>query len=231
MIIAFPTLTTEPVVLTRDYTVRSTRSENLGNDDNLTGMLRIGGPVAVPIDSSHVASDPDLATFIAREEGQWVYQLVHLAVGFEHSRQLPHLESATVQFQLSSEDSAPPTAWSMAPLRAMDTEEVTTSVRLSPQLKLLGAEASVGTAERSFTRDRGRVFLEALGELQSNPKWEFRRTRERELRGSYRLALVLRSVAGAASSIAVVVSADVTGGSILRRYHAAIRPLTVVTRL
>ncbi len=231
MDVTLPELTAEAIVLRQDPRTRGLGDGSPAWSENLTGKLRIGGPVAVPVTPAYVASSPDLAAFVAGEAGRYVYQIVHLAVGFEQDSQPPRLESVTIQLRLSSHDCAPPIAWSMIPICVMDTEEVTTAVRLSPQLKLLGVEASAGSAERSNTHERGRVFLEALGELQVDPKWEFRRTRSRELRGSYRLVLVLRCTAGAASSVEVSVCAEGMRGSILRRYRETIRSVVVSTQL
>lgn len=231
MKVDFPELPAEAIVLMPDSRTRGPRSEDPAWSERLAAKLRIGGPVGVPVTREYVASSPDLVAFVAGEAGRHVYHLVHLAVGFEPDSQLPPLESVNVQLKLSAGSGAPPVAWSMLPACVADTEEATTDVRLSPQLKFFGVEATVGSAGRSSSRDRRRIFLEAFGELQDDPKWEFHRTRSRELRGSYRLVLVARCPVGRPSTVEVSVHAEAVSGSILRRYRYAASPTVISARL
>ncbi len=185
----------------------------------LTGRVALGGPMAVPLRAEDVTDDPDLRTFIEREAAHSAYHLVHLSVSFAPTPETPRLEDARVGLALSSPEALQqPVAWSMAPRLLADTTEVTTSVRLAPQVKLaMLGEVSVGELERGTKRGRREVTVEAVGEMRSDPAWHLYRTASTPLRGTHRLVLVVRAARGAATRMSV--SVDVTTrGRFLRRF-------------
>ncbi|MGH3937573.1 MAG: hypothetical protein ACRDTG_02910 [Pseudonocardiaceae bacterium] len=153
--------------------------------------------------------------------------------GLEPEPVTPRLEKAEVRLTLTSVGGAvAPIAWSMTPMRITHSSELTTTVQLGPQLALFGVEASLGSVERGRTEQRQEVYLEGLNALRSDPAWELRRTSTMELRGSHRLAMVVRTERGATTTIGGCVHAAVRGGSFLRREHSDLpRPLTVSAQL
>jgi hypothetical protein len=200
---------------------------------SLGGRVTLGGPIAVPLRALDVADDPDLRAFVEQEAAHSEYHLIHLSLGFEPTPVTPRLRSAGVALAMSSPTTAQqPIAWSMAPRIVDDTAEVSTSVQFAPQLKLsMLGEVSVGQAQRGTTRRQGRVFLEALREMQSDPAWHLYRTPSMSLRGVHRLVLVVRAAVGATTEISVTVEAK-TQGRFLRRFgHTLPDPLRITERL
>ncbi len=198
---------------------RGDRGAEGGSLPPLQGRVSIGGPLALPITDDLVAGDPQARAFLAKEGEQASFHLVHLSVTFEDDA-LPRLDWATVELALSSTSPVVrPVAWSMMPHRVTETHELQRSVTLGPQLKFMGVEARAGEVSVAVREQRSKVFLEALRELQSVPKWRFTRTPNMRLRGAHRLVMVIRAGRDAATGVTTTVQAA-TKGNLLRRYAA-----------
>jgi hypothetical protein len=199
--VELPELPERPVALALEERALRGDRGNQGTNPEVTleGRVSVGGPVAVPVTPGYVADDRDLRAFVEQEARKARYHLVHFAMTFEPRRSGDSaLETASIEMVLSSHDSAvDPIAWSMLPLRVLDPFQVTQSVKLGPQLKLLGVEAAAGSVERSRTQQHADVFLEGLRELRADPAWQFERTKSFSLTGSHRLTMVVRAGRGA----------------------------------
>jgi hypothetical protein len=194
----------------------------------LGGRLWLCGPVAAPVSATFVEEDSALQAFVEAESGVSVYYLVHLAITAVWEPNQPRFERLSVALRLVSPNSVA-VVWSMAPTRVTDPSQLETSFRLGPQVKLFGFEADVGSVNRGRTSSKSQIFLEALGELCSELAWEFHRTRDMEIRGSHRLALVVRAPAGVETRLEGSVSATVVSGSRPWREHADMSELLTLS--
>lgn len=211
------------------------RGERGGSDGPvppLQGRISIGGPLAMPVTAGLLAGDPQAQAFFAIESARASFHLVHLSVTFEDGPPPPALEWATVELALSNASSAvQPVAWSMMPHRVTDTHELQRSFTLGPQLKFLGVEAKAGEVSMAAKEQRTKVFLEALRDLQSVPKWRFTRTSNMPLRGAHRLIMVIRAERDSMTGVSTTVRAA-TRGNLLRRYATELPdPLTLASVL
>ncbi|MFC0599240.1 hypothetical protein [Streptomyces palmae] len=209
----------------------------------LTGRLRFGGPLALPVTGGLVDGDPELADFLAQHADAAEHHLVHLTLSCAQDTAGPALHTVNVDLTLTAEHPAAaatappvprapsgaapaPVAWSMAPQRLDGGTEHAGggagTVRLGPRLSLVDGHAA----------PRARVCLEALRELRSEPGWEIRRTEDRPIGGTYRLALVVRAPRGALCRVHVEVGASVRNGRQRHRYRQRIPgPLDLGGRL
>ncbi len=212
-----------PVLREQELTLESeepTRGER-GNGSSilpLAGRITLGGPYAVPVTPDYVADDPDLRTFVKTEAAHRVYHVVHMSVSFAAEPARPRLYRTAIELRLSGATTPAPVAWSMSPLRVTDSVQVERSFRLGPELKLHDADMSVGEVEQKASWQRTEVFLQAQRVLQSDPAWEFTRTKTMSLYGSYRLIMVVRAGRDETTSIGGTVRAA-TRGNLLRRYR------------
>lgn len=186
--------------------VRVTKGGDAPVAGPLPGRLLLGRPVRVRLTAER-ARDPALQTFIEGHAGRHDFTLVHLGCTFRPAEDEPFAR-ASLQVRLSrangSDGGSEPIAWSMWPLRESEVLDDSTTTEI-------GAEAKVFTAkvQRTVAVKRRDVWLEALGELRSDPGWEFTRTPRIPISGSYRLILVVMSDAGAAFGGQVDVTASV----------------------
>lgn len=192
----------------------------------LAGRVAVGGPVAAKVSKAMVDADPALAAFVESQEATSRYMLLHLAVTFQSTDDDPPLESASVEFKLTSESGALPIAWSMAPAVVSHPSQIAQTVKIGPQLKLFGVEASGLSVERSRTYQSDEVFLEALRELRSDPAWEFSRTRTMTLRGSHRLIMIAQGPRGTSAKGEIKIRAAVRRRHVFS-YRAALDPITL----
>ncbi|MDT3398736.1 hypothetical protein RKE29_19145 [Streptomyces sp. B1866] len=177
----------------------------------LGDRIMLGGPLSVPVTPELIADDAELRAFVAQEAATAAYHLVHTSLTCDRDGG-PALRAVSLGFGLSAGAGAPfqPVAWSMTPKRLTEAIQTTTSAQLGPQLGFVG---------HSRTTQRGRVCLEALRELRSDPGWEIRRTRTVRIGGTYRLTMVVRAPRGAAVRTAVAVRATVRRGLGSRHYR------------
>jgi hypothetical protein len=240
-------LPTRPLVMQPLSVVRDGTADPSPEPDPataLSGRLRLGGPVSVPISAAFAADDPALRAFIEHEAKTYSYHLVHVALTAVSEPGQDRFERLGIVLNLTSvlnpaaaegtEGAVPeakPIAWSMAPMRVTDTSQLTTTLHLGPQLKLFGVEAELGSVERSRTSSDAQVYLEALNELREDPGWELHRTRSMAIRGSHRLALVLRLPADASTRMDATVYATLARGARPWRERAELKdvlPLSTI---
>jgi hypothetical protein len=204
-----------------------------GVDESLVGRVHFGGPLVVPVTEDYVSGDPELAAYVAGEAERSAFYLVHAALTLRTKPEDPPFESASVRVRLSADGAdRPPTAWSLQPLRLVDTTEVSTTWRLGPELGLDEAVGfSLGGVDHTRTGRREEVFLEGLGELGSNPEWLFYRTSARPLHGSYRRIMVVRAPRGVTAEAAVTVRARVRTRRLLWYRTEGINPLLISAEL
>lgn len=172
----------------------------------LRRRLSLGEPVfrRVDVDST---DDAKLRRFLEQGGAEHDFYVGRLTCTFREEGD-DRFASAVLDIDLSAGEGAAhaPIAWSMEPLRSYEPVELTRRISLNPSLKLLGLglEAS---AEAGSKRERKEIFVEALYELESTPRWALYRTGSTPLRGGQRFALVVRSPKGAATFGNVAVSA------------------------
>jgi hypothetical protein len=221
--VVLPDLPQRELSLTADGPVRGPGDP--APPPSLGGRILLGGPVSVPVDAKTVAHDAELQAFVEGEAGSAVYHLLHLSITCEQESGGPELHRVDVDLTLSADAvvAFQPMAWSMTPKQLTETVESTTSAQLGPQLAFVGY---------SRTAQQGRVCLEALRELRSDPGWEIRHTRTAKIGGTYRLAMVVRAPHGATSRAAVTVGAAVRKGHVMRRYREEVPdPVSLVMTL
>jgi hypothetical protein len=154
---------------------------------DLKGWLQIGEPLVRELDAKTLGKSP-LTQFV-RESKDYRFLLLHFACSFRPMDGESFAE-AWFKVRLSATlDKA--IAWSMTPERLTDEYKLTNSVTLGAGLKLQPVTVKAETsAEREATV--AEVYIEALNLLASDPVWELRRTRSRELRGLHQVQLVAR---------------------------------------
>ncbi|WFB06752.1 hypothetical protein LRS74_06610 [Streptomyces sp. LX-29] len=223
--IVLPTLDQRELTMVSEDMTRGPGDPQRNRPEPLAGRIVLGGPLSVPVTTEFVSEDPELKAFVASEAGAAVYHLLHLSLTCATQappggsgatpRSLPDLHTVNVDLTLSAEAGAafPPVAWSMTPQQVTETVQATTNLQLGPQLAFVG---------HSRTTQRGRVCVEALRELRSDPGWEIRHTRTVPIAGGYRLAMVVRAPARVVTRVAVGVGASVRRGHLLRRYREEI---------
>lgn len=144
---------------------------------------------------------------------------MHLSLSFASDHRSPRLATASLLLELSADESAsPPIALSMAPVRAADAVHFERTVKVGPELKILGVEGSVGEIGRTVSRDGQEVFLQALRVLRHDPGWEFKSTKTTHLSGMFELHMVVRATRGTRVRIACTVTASTTA-NITRWYR------------
>lgn len=190
----------------------------------LDGRITLGGPIAASVTPAYVAGDADLRLYVEQEAAHSIYHLVHLSLSFEAELDTPALETTALELSLSSTAAAhEPVAWSMMPTRITDPTQLSTTVRLGPQLKLFGIDATAGSWERGRVERDKDVFLEALHELRADPAWHLYRTQTMPLRGSHRFIMVLRAPRGATTRVNITVRASVSAGRWFRHYQTQLQ--------
>jgi hypothetical protein len=152
----------------------------------LDGWIQIGEPLVREL-TVEALGDTPLAAFVRGSEHRFV--LLYGACSFSPAEGEP-FEKVWFKVNLTA-TAGSAIAWSMTPQRLTDHSKLTTSLTLGAELKL---EPITVKAERAVERETnvGEVYVEALNLLGSNPVWELRRTRARELRGLHQLQLVVR---------------------------------------
>lgn len=198
----------------------------------LAGRIFLGGPYARQVTSDFVADDPGLSAYVDSESSHHAYHIVYMNLSFAARPVTPRLASATLSMKLSATVRTPePIALSMSPRRMSDTTEVQRVFRLGPQLTLADVDASLGEIGKTTSRKEDEVFLQAMRLLRSDPAWEFRRTRTRDIEGSYDLVMIVRAARNAATGITCTVTASTKAH--LRRWYRRelLDPLRLETAL
>lgn len=195
----------------------------------LEGRIRLGGPVSTLVSAAYAETDPALKAFVEQEARKFSYYVVLLTITVVSEPKQPRLEQLALRLDLGAAPSTGSAAeaatvaapglicWSMAPLLVTDPTELTTSWQLSPSVKLLNAQVSLGSLSSGTARQRAEVYLEGLNELRNDPCWVLRRTRGMDIRGNHRLMLVVRVPKHTIAYVDGTVRATVAYGS--RPWH------------
>jgi len=192
-------------------TTKSVGSLPSGKLDN---WVALGEPITRLIDVAYVATDKDLVQYINASPDQ-IFYLVQIAASF---RPLDgeSFVGAWVKLKLTSapderEDSKllAPIAWSLEPQRIESHIEITKTIKLGASLKLFPGIEAGPEISKAKTEIFTEPFLLALNELRWDPAWEFRRTAIEQIRGSYRLSLVVRKPVGSVGMGSVSLEATV----------------------
>jgi hypothetical protein len=149
--------------------------------------LSVGTPVVIELTRKMLRGDSDAVACLDREPAS-CFHLIRMACTFDPSN-ADRFTEAWFQVRLSAEHAM---AWSMLPHREIDIEDSTSTLKIDSGLKLHG----IGFKEAEHLETnlkRIRPYIDALGLHESTPRWHFKATESRELEGSIRLALVVRS--------------------------------------
>lgn len=231
--IDLPELEEHALTFVPEFVDRGPGGERSDSEGFLEGRIAIGGPLGVPITptSAYVAASGELRAFVEQEAGRFAYHLVHLSITFAAAPEKPSLERATVDLTLTADGEAP-IAWSMDPLHVSDASTVRTSLEFAPTLKLSELEVGLGSVGHERERPVTNSFLVAENPMRSDPRWTFRRTKSRPLRGSQRLVLVVRAPWKVDAQLTGKVTASTLHRSFLRKEHAELpKPLTFRAKL
>ncbi|MEV6304140.1 hypothetical protein AB0M02_32375 [Actinoplanes sp. NPDC051861] len=183
--IDFPVLKSLPVALVGDS--GTTRAG--GGPPALTDVVTLGVPLVQEVTEETVKADDALVEFVRAGDPRWRFHLVHLGCSFRPADGV-RIARAEVGVRLKAPDATAdqPIVWSLTPQRAERPVEVTRGVTLGAKLAFVEA-----TVESNSQGTGAEVFIESFGLLESACSWEFRRSDREEIRGTQRLALVVRA--------------------------------------
>ena len=157
-----------------------------------------------------VQDDHELQQFIEQQSSEFQFYLVLLACSFSPSDDEPFVR-AWIEVQLSRADKTDgthPIAWSMKPKRTTTPIDFSNKLEVGGSLKFPLADVST-KGEENKTWSREYIFIDALNELHDHPIWQFSKTPLQELRGSHRLAMIVRSPIESGTTASVGLSATV----------------------
>jgi hypothetical protein len=161
------------------------------DDKPLVDRVSIGHPLAIPLTSETVATDPDLTTFIEAEAGSARYALVYLACTFKPARG-ERISKAWLSVKLalgpSAQDGDAAIAWSMEPMRTSKALNLRRTLSIKVPVKFVEVNAEAGSDVSAEA-----VFCEALDLQQSTPSWEFTDSQSQRLTGAHKMNLVIRA--------------------------------------
>jgi hypothetical protein len=173
---------------------RITKGEHTASvPELLKGRVTLGVPAVVRLSAALVKDDGVTAEF-RRQLKDDAFYFVQLACTFHRNERTPFAE-AWLRVNLRPESSAPSPgaiAWSMRPERVEDTQEITNSVELSSQFKLMPISQKLKMGDKVKTAVR-RVQVAANGLMESTPYWHFRRIDASELEGAMQMGLVVKA--------------------------------------
>jgi hypothetical protein len=154
------------------------------------GIVTLGVPQAVELASAPSGDSTGLMHFLEIPETMH-YFLVYLACSFHRAARWGRLLNASLKVTLTREDGIPeptPLAWSMEPICLPHITELSRSQRIDASFKVISA--SVGREQKSTET---RCLVRAFNELQPDPRWEFRPTKDVEILGTQRLMMVVQT--------------------------------------
>lgn len=157
--------------------------------DSLKNCLSLGGAIVIALTPENSASDPDLRNFVIAEAGRFRYYMIQMACTFTPQNEEPFVR-AWFQVMLTGQDGAAslPIAYSMTPESLAVPIENSSSYKLTADAKLVKAEA-----ETKQTVKQEEAYLLALNQMEAQPVWQFSRTPNAAINGSYRLRMVVRA--------------------------------------
>jgi hypothetical protein len=148
--------------------------------------ISLGVPQSVEITRPPIGDVTGLADFLGATDATFI--LVHLGCSFTPAAGHRFVR-ATLRLAIGREDGMAepaPVAWSMEPRCLPQVTELSRTQKLDASLKVLSV--SVGQEQHST---RTRCVIRAYNELQSDPRWEFRRMKGAEIVGTQRLIVVV----------------------------------------
>ena len=192
----------------------------------LQQRFTVGVPQVLALTPQSLKDDPEAAASIELLSTT-TFNLVTLSCTFYPSKKEP-FEEAWLGVQLDSKASNPravPIAWSMKPLHDSDLVEEAGTIKLEAGLKFFDAVEPKLGFELGDKVQRHENFLTAYGLQQSLPYWNFRATSQRQLEGSFRLALVIRKDKASAASGRISAKATVRKtAALIFTYTASVEP-------
>jgi hypothetical protein len=184
-----------------------TKKGVFGGGYRIEGRLSIGVPNSFVITTDLVASDALLKGFLESNGKEFVFYVTSLACTFQPGDD-ESFARAWLNLQLARTgqlaDKGQAIAWSMQPVRLEESFKTSTTVKLGVDLKFVEVSPEVIT-----DGVQKEIMIQAFNEGQSDPYWQFTKTPHSPLEGSYRLALVVRTLAGSKTHGSIRVKADV----------------------
>ena len=197
----------------------------------LQQRFTIGLPQVLGLTPESLKDDPEAAAFM-ETVSTVTFDLVTLSCTFYPSNN-ESFEEAWLGVQLHSEGSSPPgvpIAWSMKPLHDSDLVEESGTIKLEAGLKFLNAVEPKLGVEFGDKVQRHESFLTAFGLQQSQPYWYFHKTSQRQLEGSYRLALVIRRDRSTTASGGISAKATVRKtAALIFTYKTSVEPSSLLS--
>ncbi len=172
----------------------------------LEGWIRIGQPWCTALTAKVAGDDADLKRYVAGGAAQSRFAVVSLSCTFAPQGDAEFVK-AWVQVHLARDDgqtSPAPIAYSMQPVRGGSPRQLTRTVKVGADLKLLQTGVEEGVIDNIEN-----LFVEALYEGESNPAWELSRTSAASISGVQRFSMVVLQPKVAVSSGIVTVTATV----------------------
>jgi len=123
------------------------------------------------------------------------FSLIQLAFSFRPDEDRPFRKarlSARLYADNVENEQQRPIAWSLDPRVLAESVQTVRKTTLSTGLKFFDVGIT-GGGEVTETTNRTVPFLEAFGELESEPYWEFTRTPSRDIRGPFRFSMIVKS--------------------------------------
>jgi hypothetical protein len=148
--------------------------------------ISLGVPQSVELTHAPVGDVTGLSDFLGATDA--IFILVHLGCSFMPAAGQRFVR-ASLRLAIRREDGMAeraPVAWSMEPRCLPQVTELSRTQKVDASLKVFSV--SVGQEQRST---RARCLIRAYNELQSDPRWEFRRTKGAEIVGTQRLIVVV----------------------------------------
>jgi hypothetical protein len=191
----------------------------------LQRRFTIGVPQVLGLTPESLKDDPEAAKFI-EAVSTVTFDLVALSCTFYPSKNESFHEAwLGVQLQSEGNRSSVPIAWSMKPLHDSDLVEESGTIKLEAGLKFFNSVEPKLGVEFGDKAQRHENFLTAFGLQQSQPYWYFQKTSQRELEGSYRLALVIRRNKSVKASGTISAKATVRkSAALIFTYKTSVEP-------
>jgi hypothetical protein len=195
--IELPELSFVDVPLERERvqrTVRGTPAKTEQVSDNPPISVSIGVPIVQRITAETVAEDRELRSFI-EQSSDTRFSLIQLACCFRPDEDRPFRKArltARLYADNAENEQQRPIAWSLDPRVLAESVQTVRKTTLSTGLKFFDVGIT-GGGEVTETTNRSVPFLEAFGELESEPYWEFTRTPSRDIRGPFRFSMIVKS--------------------------------------
>lgn len=161
-------------------------------EDRLPAVAALSNPIAQLVTPKMVKDDPELVEFIKSNAAEFKFCLLHATCTFYPLEDEP-FEQAWLNVTLSCADGREvqkPTVWSMRPEWQATELQISSETSLGSKLKFqdIGFDAS-NKVVTSWKKEL--TFLQGYL-IDSDPFWEFNATKTAEIRGNYKLSMIIR---------------------------------------